>query len=291
MPPRGRMEQPRAAVNVDNPAAGYMKTILGANWLTTVLGIGEKGFYAVAGFILLYPDLLRSLIPPADDKYFAAGVAFLGFIIGGTKDYQTKDKNVTGGTVQNDPPALTPNSPGVQKTALIVGFLALGVSLGLYGCTGTQVVAAKQTASKVGGEIKADAQSPAGQEIIQTVLEGATNTGLAVASGNDIGAGVNAVTAAANVFEEYSGLPDKFGNPTAIADAASAAAVLNTGIPTIASAITSGDKAAKAPALGDLLNWAVRAAQDRGVSVKTSTLLQAVGSGLFSAVNKVQEAP
>lgn len=96
-----------------------MHKILGANWVTTVLGWGA----ILAGSIAVKPDLVGFL--PANMQPTIVGVCTLVAVVSaGGFAYQVKSKNVTGGVVQQTasggvaPPDAQNRSASVQDTKL-----------------------------------------------------------------------------------------------------------------------------------------------------------------------------
>jgi hypothetical protein len=77
-----------------------MNTILGANWRTTL-----SGWIAVIASAIAINPALVAFLPEAARNYVTGVAGILAVISGGTFASQAKDRQVTGGTVQNDPPA------------------------------------------------------------------------------------------------------------------------------------------------------------------------------------------
>jgi hypothetical protein len=71
----------------------FLTKLLGASWKTTVWG----GAAVISAFITQYPDLVGAVLQPTTAKKIFAVSA----LITGIKTFvETKDKNVTGGTIQ-----------------------------------------------------------------------------------------------------------------------------------------------------------------------------------------------
>lgn len=70
----------------------FLTSLLGASWRTTIWG----AVAVISAFVTQYPDLVSSVLNPGLAKMvFAIAALISGFITFA----QTKDKNVTGGTV------------------------------------------------------------------------------------------------------------------------------------------------------------------------------------------------
>ena len=104
-----------------------MNTILGANWRTTL-----SGWIAVlASAIAINPSLV-AFLPEAVRAYVTGFAGIIAVISGGTFAAQAKDKQITGGTVQNDTPPSANDTPTRRITPLIVA--ALLPLFALSGC-------------------------------------------------------------------------------------------------------------------------------------------------------------
>ena len=72
-----------------------LSSIFGASWRTTLFG----GVAVLSGFIVQFPDLVSAVLDPAMAKQV---FAIAGLISAFITFSQSKDKNVTGGTIAND---------------------------------------------------------------------------------------------------------------------------------------------------------------------------------------------
>lgn len=97
-----------------------LESTLGANWRTTVSG----SLFVVAGGIAARPDLV-AFLPDGVRGYVVGGATLIAFLSGGTFAHCAKDKQVTGGSVQQADPVVKKYVP------LIVAALALA---SLAGC-------------------------------------------------------------------------------------------------------------------------------------------------------------
>ena len=104
-----------------------MNTILGANWRTTL-----SGWIAVLASAIAINPALVAFLPEAVRNYVTGIAGILAVVSGGTFAAQAKDKQVTGGTVQNDNTAYANDTPTRRITPLIVA--ALLPMFALSGC-------------------------------------------------------------------------------------------------------------------------------------------------------------
>lgn len=74
-----------------------MKKLLGANYLTTVLG----WITILAVAIATKPDLI-AFLPDSWEPYVSGICGLIAVVSAGSFAYQTKSKDVTGGSVQQD---------------------------------------------------------------------------------------------------------------------------------------------------------------------------------------------
>ena len=76
-----------------------MNSILGANWRTTLTG----WITVLASALVIKPDLVAFLPEPVRN-YVLGFAGIVAVVSGGTFAVQSKDRNVTGGTIPNDVP-------------------------------------------------------------------------------------------------------------------------------------------------------------------------------------------
>lgn len=81
-------------------------SVFGANWRTSISGITETICIIIMGLAVLPREVWQ------DPSVWLPAAALL--VAKSFKDYITKDKEVTGGTKRNDPPA---NPPGKADPA------------------------------------------------------------------------------------------------------------------------------------------------------------------------------
>ena len=89
--------------------------IFGANWRTTLSG----WITILASSIAVNPGLV-AFLPDAMRHYVIGMAGLLAVISGGTFAFHTKDRQVTGGSIQNDSDSTTPPSIVVPLIALIL---------------------------------------------------------------------------------------------------------------------------------------------------------------------------
>lgn len=108
-----------------------MNTILGANWRTTL-----SGWIAVLASAIAINPALVAFLPETVRNYVTGFAGIIAVISGGTFAAQAKDRQVTGGTVQNDSSAPIKGSTTGGITPLIVA--ALLPLFALSGCAWVQ---------------------------------------------------------------------------------------------------------------------------------------------------------
>ena len=97
-----------------------MTSLFGPNWRTSVSGMMETLCIIIIAVCSLPSEIW------ANPKVWMPAVGLL--VAKTVKDFLTKDKAVTGGTIQNDPSSVT--VPGAKTVAVVL----LGICIGLQGC-------------------------------------------------------------------------------------------------------------------------------------------------------------
>ena len=97
-----------------------MNTLFGANWRTTLTG----WITVLASALVIKPDLIAFLPDPVR-TYVLGFAGIVAVVSGGTFAVQSKDRNVTGGTIPNDVP---------KPSALPLVLFALLPVFALSGC-------------------------------------------------------------------------------------------------------------------------------------------------------------
>lgn len=134
-----------------------MKTLLGANWRTTLFG----WIAVIASAIAINPDLV-AFLPETIRGYVTGFAGVLAVACGGTFAAQAKDKNVTGGTVPNDSVNFKTGITPLIALALIPAFA-------LSGCAWTQ--AHKTQISDTLAVVGTRALNVAGQVLLSAAVD------------------------------------------------------------------------------------------------------------------------